>query len=335
MQKSKIDLLIIGQGLAGSLVAFQALRNNCSILVLDNAHKHSSTKQAAGMMTPIKGKRLTLNTSAQHIAETVATYQDIETHLNTHFLHARKTIKLVKNEEENAYFQKRLAHPHFKTLIQNPTQTTPSFCKPALATFTLDPVYQLDTATFLEQTKQHLITQQAYQSCEVDYGDFKPHKTGVDWHNYQAKKVIFCEGYKAETNPFFSHLNFKNAKGEILEIATSNIPKNTILNHGNWLCPSFKVNTYLYGTTTRWTYSNAQAEESGITELNTQLSTLLSGPFTHINTRAGIRPALASRIPIVDQHPTHTQLVMVTGLGGQGILNAPNLIRDNLERLLP
>ena len=53
------DVIIIGQGLVGSLLAIACQWAGLNALVIDNAHKDSSTKIAAGIMNPLIGPRLT------------------------------------------------------------------------------------------------------------------------------------------------------------------------------------------------------------------------------------------------------------------------------------
>ena len=52
------NYIIIGQGLAGTLMAHELLKANESFLVIDEYRESTSSKVAAGMFNPISGKRM-------------------------------------------------------------------------------------------------------------------------------------------------------------------------------------------------------------------------------------------------------------------------------------
>ena len=52
----KVDFLIIGQGIAGSTLALELLKREKTVLVVDRQDAGSSTRVAAGLVTPLTGK---------------------------------------------------------------------------------------------------------------------------------------------------------------------------------------------------------------------------------------------------------------------------------------
>ena len=56
----QVDFLIVGQGLAGSLLAQELLRRGRTVHVVDDHWKSSASQVAAGLMTPLTGRRFTL-----------------------------------------------------------------------------------------------------------------------------------------------------------------------------------------------------------------------------------------------------------------------------------
>lgn len=57
ISKVQTDYIIVGQGLAGSLIALNLLRRGKSVRVIDDGHKHAASKVAAGLINPITGRR--------------------------------------------------------------------------------------------------------------------------------------------------------------------------------------------------------------------------------------------------------------------------------------
>ena len=56
----QVDFLIIGQGLAGSLLARELRRCEKSVLIVDDGWKSAASQVAAGLMTPLTGRRFSL-----------------------------------------------------------------------------------------------------------------------------------------------------------------------------------------------------------------------------------------------------------------------------------
>ena len=54
-----IDFLIIGQGLAGTVLAWNLIQRGRSVIVLDREDESTSSKVAAGLINPITGRYLT------------------------------------------------------------------------------------------------------------------------------------------------------------------------------------------------------------------------------------------------------------------------------------
>ena len=67
MNKPKThDYLIIGLGLAGSLLAWELLQRGCTIMVVDNGLENAS-QVAAGLINPVTGMRLVKSADLEHL----------------------------------------------------------------------------------------------------------------------------------------------------------------------------------------------------------------------------------------------------------------------------
>ena len=56
---SEVDYIIVGQGIAGSALAFSLMQQNQKVLVVDEEKEFTSSKIAAGLCNPVVFKRLT------------------------------------------------------------------------------------------------------------------------------------------------------------------------------------------------------------------------------------------------------------------------------------
>ena len=74
----KIDYLIIGQGLAGSLLSYFLLKKGKSIAIVDDSHRTASSAVAAGVINPITGRRFVKSWRLDELLPfAIQTYQDL------------------------------------------------------------------------------------------------------------------------------------------------------------------------------------------------------------------------------------------------------------------
>ncbi|MEY3106856.1 MAG: hypothetical protein RIT35_1029, partial [Pseudomonadota bacterium] len=64
-----IDFLIIGQGLAGSLLAWELINRGCNIIIIDNG-KENASQIAAGLINPVTGMRFVKSTNVDNLLPT-------------------------------------------------------------------------------------------------------------------------------------------------------------------------------------------------------------------------------------------------------------------------
>ena len=329
----KYDVIIIGQGLAGSLLAIELIENGKTVRVIDDGHQSSSTKIAAGMMNPIIGKRLTPLWTNKSDKNTVIThYQSLEKILDTSFVNKRRLIRYLSDPLELESYKNRRVESRFKEAVctVKELETLSKIADTGNIQFQINDVIQINTPALLQGTKRYLENQNAYIHDVFSYTDLKITDT-VTWKELTAKYIVFCEGAKGDKNPYFEQLEFKNTFGHILELSCNKIPESTILNHGKWLCPSER-HSYKYGATSYWndTVQKKQASEDA---LQTSLNRFLKVPYEIQNIYFGVRPVLKNRLPFAGFHPTHTCLGMINGLGGQGISLAPLVVKSLADTL--
>ena len=84
----KINTVIVGQGIAGSLVAFMLHRKKIPFLVIDPATQHTASKIAAGMFTPLSGKRKTIQPLVlEQIPFAIKIYHEISQLIGNNIVH--------------------------------------------------------------------------------------------------------------------------------------------------------------------------------------------------------------------------------------------------------
>ena len=82
---------------------------------------------------------------------------------------------------------------------------------------------------------------------------------------------------------------------------------------------------YLVGSTYEWTDKTNDPTQEAKTELLEKLERLIDCEFEVVDQRAGIRPTVVDRRPLVGQHPNHKSMYVLNGLGTRGVLVAPSM----------
>ena len=151
-----------------------------------------------------------------------------------------------------------------------------------------------------------------------------PH--AVQYRDWEARAVVFCEGWIASTNPFFQEIPWKAAKGEVLTVRLdSPLPSplsEMILNCGKWLLP-LGEGLYRTGATYGWDNLNGKPTPQGRRAILDALAAFLQRTVTVVEHNAGVRPITRDYRPVLGAHPRHPEIIIFNGMGSKGVLCGP------------
>ncbi len=155
----------------------------------------------------------------------------------------------------------------------------------------------------------------------------------------RASTLIFCEGVAARSNPWFSNVEFKPARGEMLIVEIPLWNEERIIHGGVWIAPNGshtegQQRLYRVGATYDWDQLDAGPTAEGRTSLIASLEKLLQLPYTIVEHQAAVRPILKHVTPVIGLHPFHPQLGYFNGLGSKGSLQAPFLAKQLASHLV-
>lgn len=320
--------LIVGGGLAGTIVALTCYEKKLPFTLLDTPNKKSSSRVAAGMWNPVTFKKCNLSWQAvAQISKLHSFYAAWEMKLNASFFHPMPSEKLVPNPEYfNNWTARSSAAPYNQFLgnIHSADRNQYPILKGADSA-TLAQVMQagyLDVPVFLDAARDFLRKEGVYK--EEQYNSTEALKT--------KRKVIFAEGFALKSNEFFNYLPLNGTHGDILTIK-ADIKSNSIFNFGKFLLP-LKDGLFRYGSTYNWTLKTSDVSEEGKQELVDHWAKHFEAPFEIIEQKAGIRPTVKDRIPLVGKHPEHDNLYCFNGLGTKGVMIAPWLADNFVQSLM-
>ena len=330
----KVDYIIIGQGLAGSVLAFTLIQQGQKVLVVDADNEDSSSKVAAGLCNPMVFKRLTKSWMVDEVltyAKDFYRYQ--EQLLHAPFYFELPLYKLFADEKEQAFWKQKSNEPHLFDWMHHQIEfpfDNDKIHYPFGAAKVLQSGY-LNTSHWLNSFKKYLIEKESYLKAQVDYAQIKLNDQEAQWNGYIAKKIIFCEGYRGSYNPYFKDLPFKLTKGEVLTIQFNNLELKQAINKGAFLLP-YQEN-YKLGATYNWDDLDSQPTIQGKENLLKKAAQFIHDDVEVLEHKAGVRPTVSDRRPLLGVHPEYPQLAIFNGMGTKGVMLAP-YFADKMVRYL-
>ena len=101
-----VDYIIVGQGLGGSILAFQMIEKGKRIAVIDSPANNISSSVAAGLFNPVTGRRFVKTWKADLLFPFMESfYKKVENTLKKRFFNAIPLFRPFLNIEEQNEIQ--------------------------------------------------------------------------------------------------------------------------------------------------------------------------------------------------------------------------------------
>lgn len=317
--------MIVGQGLAGSLLATFLMKKGKKIIVIDSFSPSSSSQIAAGLVHPITGRRIVKT----WLADTAfpfafAVYKDLEKEYGRSFFQKMNILEILSNAKQWNDWTGRKSDPEIAALIDEAVDET-------IYTDCLQPFHHLvpvknsgwlNIPAFLFSIRSRLKETAQLVEESFEYESMKIHSDGISYNAIHATRIIFCEGYKIADNPYWSWVPMLPAKGEILTIEVPGLPEESILMKSIFIVP-LGSNLFRVGATYSWSPLDEIITEGALYKLQEQLEEILKIPYTVISQKAGVRPTVKDRRPLIGEHPKFRNVFLFNGLGTKGVSLGP------------
>lgn len=331
------DYLLIGQGIAGTLLADFLLQRGQSVYVLDNAHAQSSSMVAAGTVNPITGRRYVKTWLADRlIPYAIRFYQALGEKLHIPIFLPRKigmvfsSVQmqndwLLRPQEINSgYVAESVDIAPYRAALRD-----------VLDVVEFNQSGRIQMPLLLETYRARLQALGAYRQIFFDYNQLIIHKENIQYEDITAKAVIFCEGASAIHNPLFNYLPFQPAKGEMLLLRIPDYPlAERMVKHHQLMLAHWKDDLYWLGSSYIRMFQDAHPTEKERAFLLEQAQKIIQLPFECVAHWAGIRPTVRDRRPFLGQHPQFANCFIFNGFGAKGSYTVPYFAEHFCDYLL-
>tara|TARA_Y100000022_G_scaffold109297_1_gene94406 strand:+ start:22 stop:1059 length:1038 start_codon:yes stop_codon:yes gene_type:complete len=333
----KFDYLIVGSGLSGVMLCEALRKRGKSFKVISNKSQQASIV-ASGLYNPVVLKRFNKAWDAEkHLPVAMSAYKELELFLEIKIDYKLPIYRLFSSiEEQNNWIiasDKISLKPY---LISDIKSNINQNINAPYGYGEVKSTGRIDTKLLLESYSNVLNNEKLISYESFQYDKLKISKKIV-YKGIESNKIIFSEGFGVRQNPFFNYLPIDGTKGELIIINAPKLNSEVIIKSSVFIIP-IGNNNYLVGSTYAWDDFNNDPTINAKNKLLNKLDKLVLCPYKVVYQRAGIRPTVVDRRPLVGKHKFHENLYILNGLGSRGVLIAPtvaNALINFIEDKLP
>lgn len=330
-------MLIVGQGLAGSVLAETSLRRGLRVRIFDEPRDGRASWVAAGLVNPVALRRTMLSWRSPELLPIAgAFYRDAGLHLGREVWNPIPLVKVFPSAKEAGEWRVRMNDPEVGHYLSVEVSTDPGLKR-------VDQPYghgQVKRAAWVDVaglltawrtawTEQGLLEQRAAQPT-----DARAVPGGVELYGHTAPLLVWCAG------PFAALKGLVPVRGERLTVRLPGLDLGVLVHRGGFILP-LGGDDYRVGSTYDWDDVWSGPSAAGRADLLRRLHKLLlrtplepegTEAFHVVDHWAGVRPTTTDRRPLLGRIGPHQ--AVFNGLGSKGVLMAPWCAQHLLDHLL-
>ncbi len=330
----KVDYIIVGQGISGSFLSWNLIKAGKQVLVIDQSTPFTASKVASGVINPVTGRRIVQTWEIETLMPfAVEAYTQWGFEMNCTFIQHCNVLDFHATPQMKLAFDDRLANDNFYLRKPvNPDQWNDYF-HPGFGIGEIDPCWLVDIHALLNGWRKNLGVSNLLLEEKFELSNCIIAAYHVEYKNYQAQKIIFCDGIAGFENPYFNLLPYAANKGEAIIASIPGLPNSHIFKQGISIVP-WKEGLFWIGSSYEWNYSDALPTAAFNLKVEQQLNHWLKLPYTFVDHFASVRPANLERRPFVGLHPLHPSVGILNGMGTKGCSLAPYFAHIFTQHLL-
>lgn len=317
------DYLIVGQGIAGTMLAYTLLKAGKRVMVIDRGRDIAS-EIAGGIINPVTGKRMVRSWKAEELLDFArTTYREMEELLGISFLREVTICRYLTNPEDKEFCEQQQDQDWFKRNVHSLTYEHPGINN-TIGGVCIQPALRVYTREMLTAFRHYLEDMDWLREEEFNHSRLNFTSEGVRYRDVKARMAIFCEGTGVSRNPWFNWLPFNPSKGEILIVKIPGLvpDEHFIPMKGLYFIP-LQEDIFYVGSTNEWNFCDAKPTEKKREEIISKMQKILNLEYEVLDQKAALRPAVKDRRPLIGVHPDYEQLAVFNGMGTKGFSLSP------------
>ncbi|MEO6001865.1 MAG: FAD-dependent oxidoreductase [Opitutus sp.] len=305
------EILIVGQGLAGTMLAWEFERAGIEFHIADLGHGEAASRVAAGIINPITGQRIVKSWRVDSLLPIAReSYVAFEKQLGIPLWREMRVRRLYVNEKERRVLAEKQARGELADYAGANDGDG----------FWIEGAARVDVSAMIATARARWRAAGVLNERRVDFVDVQ--------RRYAL--VIDCTG---NGHGPFGFVPWQYSKGECLSVTIEGLAEDVVVNRGQWLVP-IGANQAKVGATHCPARRDLILTREAREELEVGLQAMTSRPYDVTDQHVGVRVYLADKRPVVGRHPADARLGILNGLGGKGTLFAPALARQWVNHLM-
>lgn len=311
-------ILIVGQGIAGTLLSFELWQKGIPFTVIDRMDKSCASIVSGAVLNPYSGKTLK-GLSRRNLMYDIAKekYEHIGQIINQQIVKPSPLLLFENKRENTNYVDSDTILKHFK--------------RPNVVEY-FEAVALVDNVKLIEAWQQWLSSHNLLLESNFDEKKMVLKADGVEYEDVFYSKIIFCNGVDAMQSDYFKALRFTTNRGDVLLLKIPDLPEQFVYQKDKVRLLPKGDGIFWCGSNYGWTYDSMLPNEVWKNETMAQLQDWLQCPFELLAHICAKRPTTAGQIPFVGWHPRLQHIGICNGLGTKGFSAGPMWIADFVEQ---
>lgn len=331
MQEQKRKFVLVGQGIAGSLLSMIMRDRGIPHRVIDLPHYSQSSRIAAGVANPIVLKRLKWVKDAETFWPSMRRfYERWDSKLapsNGNWRSLAMLHRFKDPGEVNLWDERSEVEPFRSFLGEIRDNADPLFDAPH-GWGSLQGLYWLKTSSFLDSYREKLLDWGILERAAfpIPAGGAHIWPPGLE----EGEELVFCNGHLARET--FEELRacFAPTRGEVITVRAPKLPEDQAYHAGVFAIP---LGEHLFKIGASYGHDRLEdlPTEEGRAWLEEQWQKMYQGPYELVEHQAGVRPTVRDRKPLLGT--LRPGIHLFNGLGSRGVMMAPYLGEHLLDHL--
>lgn len=321
------DVLILGRGIAGAVLAETCQLRGLSFHVIDHKRRGNATMAAGGAVNPVILRRDILCwRGAEFMSAARSFYRAWDRRNGTSSWEDLPLVKLFASAAAADHWHQTAADPgrapYFST--ERPAVVDAAPLMHPFGYGLVPGAARLDMAAFLETQRHALLAMNRLTEHDVAEAEVRIEPHGVRIGSLGGSLLVRCTG------PFHGIGGLSLVKGESLLVHIPGMRLHALVHGGIGMLPA-GGELWGVGSTFKWNDIWEGPTETARRWMLDRVADMTSAQVEVVDHRAGVRPAARDRKPLLGRTGQHQ--AVFNGLGARGAMQAPWCAAHLLDHL--
>jgi len=316
----KKEYLLIGQGIAGTILSYRLKKAGISFKVIDKPELSRSSQIAAGLANPVVLKRQKWVKGAEMFIDKLPEfYLTMEKELDVKIYHPLPLYHIFQSNGEINDWQQNASKVYLQSYLGAVEGLDLKHVYSPFGFGKVERIFWVDTALMIRSWREVLKAENLLIEDTFRPSDFPDYE-----HIYSSGHLL------SEHFPALQKV-FTKTKGQVMIIESADLNPNFGLHSSVFTLP-LGAKRFKVGATYEHQNLNDDTSPAGLERLQSDLEKFFSGKYQVVEHLAGVRPNIKDRKPILGK--INHQSYCFNGLGSRGILMAPFLSQHFIDYLV-